>query len=334
MLLSEIAKHIDGRLEGNDRIIRGVSTLDDASEDDITFLANSKYTGRALSTKAGAIIVSSKIAKEIPQIIVGNPYHGYAKTLRLLYPQKSHKPGVSDRAYVGEDASISLSAAVYPGAYIGDRSQIGENCVIYPGSYVGEGCIIGDNTVIYPNVSIYEGCIIGKGCIIHAGTVIGSDGYGFVWDGEQHLKIPQVGIVVIGDNVELGANCTVDRAALTKTVIGNGVKTDNMVHIAHNVAIGENSLIVAQAGIAGSTTVGKHVTIAGQAGIIGHLTIGDFCVITSKAGVTSNLPAGSVVSGAPEMDHKKWLRVQAALKKLPELQKRLHELERRLDAKD
>jgi len=334
MLLSEIAKHIEGRLEGDDRNIKGVSTLDDAGPDEITFLANPKYTNKALATKAGAIIVSSKIEKDISQIVVVNSYHGYARTLSLIYPPKELKPGISEMSSLGKDADVASSATVYPNVFIGNNTKVGEGCIIYPGCYIGDKCSIGDNTIIYANVSIYDGCEIGKDCIIHSGTVIGGDGYGFVWDGEKHLKIPQIGTVVIGDNVELGSNCTVDRAALTKTIIGSGVKIDNMVHIAHNVTIGENSLIVAQAGIAGSTHIGKHVTIAGQAGIVGHLEIGDFCVITSKTGVSSNLTTGSVVSGSPEMDHKKWLRAQAVIKKLPELNKRIKELERRLDAKD
>jgi UDP-3-O-[3-hydroxymyristoyl] glucosamine N-acyltransferase len=334
MLLSRISEAINGVLKGNDVEITGVSSLNEAGAEQISFLSNPKYTQMALTTKAGAIIVSSLIDKDIPQVLVANPYLGFAHVLKLLYPQKTHKPGVSKMAFVADNAIIGEGSTVFPNVYVGGNSEIGKNCVIYPSCYIGDGCRILDGCTLNPNVVVYDGCMIGRECIIHSGVIIGGDGFGFVWDGEKHLKIPQKGIVRIGDFVEIGANCTIDRAALTETVIGNGVKIDDMVHIAHNVTVGDHSIIVAQSGIAGSSTLGKHVTIAGQCGVVGHVSIGDGSVVASKSGVHSDLKPGSIVSGAPAIDHKRWLRVQAVVKNLPELLKRVQELERRFDAKD
>ncbi len=334
MLLSRISDAIGGVLKGKDVEITGISSLDEAGPDEISFLSNPKYAKKALTSKAGAIIVSSLIDKDIPQIVMANPYIGFANTLKLLYPERLHKPGISEMAFIGAKTVVGRSSTVFPSVYVGENSEIGEKCVIYPGCFIGDGCRISAGCILYPNVVVYDGCAIGRECIIHSGTVIGGDGFGFVWDGERHLKIPQKGIVKIGDFVEIGANCTIDRAALTETVIGNDVKIDDMVHIAHNVTVGDHSIIVAQTGIAGSSKLGRHVTLAGQSGIVGHVTIGDGCVVASRAGVHNDLKAGSMVSGAPAMDHKRWLRVQAVVKNLPELLKRVQELERRLDAKD
>jgi UDP-3-O-[3-hydroxymyristoyl] glucosamine N-acyltransferase len=334
MLLSRISEAINGVLKGNDVEITGVSSLNEAGPEEISFLSNPKYTQMALTTKAGAIIVSSVIDKDIPQVVVTNPYLGFANALKLLYPQGTHKPGVSKMAFVADNALIGDGSTVFPNVFVGDNAEIGKNCVIYPGCFIGDGCRISDGCTLNPNVVVYEGCIIGRECIIHSGVVIGGDGFGFVWDGEKHLKIIQKGIVRIGDCVEIGANCTIDRAALTETVIGNDVKIDDMVHIAHNVTVGDHSIIVAQTGIAGSSILGKHVTIAGQCAVVGHISIGDGSVVVSRSGVHNDLKPGSVVSGSPAFDHKKWLRVQAVIKNLPELLKRVQELERRLDAKD
>jgi UDP-3-O-[3-hydroxymyristoyl] glucosamine N-acyltransferase len=334
MLLSRISEAINGVLKGRDVEITGVSSLFEAGSEDISFLSNPKYTHMALTSKAGAIIVSSMIDKEIPQVVVPNPYLGFALTLKLLYPQKGHKPGVSPLAFVGNNTTIGESSTILPHVCVGENVEVGEKCVIYPGCFIGDGCRISDGCILYPNVVVYDGCIIGRECIVHSGVVIGGDGFGFVWDGAKHLKIPQKGIVRIGESVEIGANCTIDRAALTETVIGNDVKIDDMVHIAHNVTVGDHSIIVAQSGIAGSSTLGRHVTIAGQCGVVGHVSIGDGSVVASKSGVHNDLKPGSIVSGTPAIDHKKWLRVQAVVKNLPELLKRVQKLERRFDAKD
>lgn len=332
MLLSEIALRIHGTLQGEDREISGVSTIEEATIADVTFLSNLKYKDKAKTTAAGCIIVGEALDLPIPQILTSNPYLAFARAVEILIPEKSHTPGISDMAFVHSEASVDRSATIYPFVSIGEKARIAPNCVIHPGCVIGDEAVIDESTVLYPNVVVYERCRIGKNCIIHSGVVIGSDGFGFVWDGTQHVKIPQKGIVIIGDSVEIGSNCTIDRAALTSTRIGTDVKMDNLVQVGHNVVVGDHSIIVAQSGIAGSSRIGKSVTLAAQSGIGGHITVGDGCVAAARAGIVSDLPAGKVVSGFPAMDHKKWLRVQNIHKDLPELLKRVRELERRLDA--
>ncbi len=321
MLLSEIAKLLGVAFAGRNVDITGVSTVEEAT----------KYTEKAMATKAGAIIVKQTLNIDAPQIVIDNPSLAFAKVVKALCPAKEHNPGVSRAAYVDALAEIDTTATVYPHVYIGKKAKIGPHCIVYPGCFVGDDAIIGERTILYPNVVVYDKSEIGKNCIIHAGVVIGSDGFGFVWDGKQHLKIPQVGKVIIGDDVEIGSNCCIDRAALTVTRIGSDVKMDNLVQIGHNVTIGDHTIIVAQVGIAGSAHVGKHVILAGQAGVAGHITVGDGCVVGGKSGVTEDVEPGKVVSGYPTMDHKIWLRAQNAFKKLPDLLKRIRDIERRLE---
>jgi len=332
MLLSEIARDIGGTLAGEDREITGASTIEEAAGSDITFLANPKYRDKAGACAAGGIIVGEDLGLSIPQIITPNPYLSFARTLELLYPEKSHVPGISDMSFVHPDASVDESATVYPFVSVGKNARIAQNCVIHPGCVIGDGAVIGRSTTLYPNVVVYDRCRIGEHCILHSGVVIGSDGFGFVWDGSKHFKIPQKGIVIVGDHVEIGSNCTIDRAALTSTRIGSDVKMDNLVQVGHNVTIGDHTIIVAQSGIAGSSHIGKSVTLAAQSGVGGHITIGDGCTAAARAGIANDLPPGKVVSGFPAMDHRQWLRVQKITKDLPDLLKRIRELERRFDA--
>jgi UDP-3-O-[3-hydroxymyristoyl] glucosamine N-acyltransferase len=331
VFLSEIAKLLGVAFTGSDPVITGVSTVEEAASTDITFLSNPHYTEKAKATKAGAIIVKQKLDINIPQIVVDNPSIAFAKVVRAVCPVKTHNPGISELAYKDPSADISATATVYPYAYVGKNARIEGGCVLYPGCFIGDDAIIREGTILYPNVAVYDKCEVGKNCIIHAGVVIGSDGFGFAWDGKQHLKIPQVGKVIIGDDVEIGSNCCIDRAALTSTRIGSDVKMDNLVQIGHNVTIGDHTIIVSQVGIAGSAHVGKHVILAGQAGVAGHITIGDGCVVGGKAGVAEDIEPGKVVSGYPTMDHKLWLRAQNAFKKLPDLLKRIRDIERRLE---
>ena len=331
MRLSELAYSVAGRLRGEDREITGASTLEEAQRGDITFLANPRYKAQALKTSAGAILVSEELDSPISQVIVGNPYLAFAEVLDRLYPPREHPAGIAKEACVAPSARVDRGASIGAHVFIGADAHIGEDCIIYPGCFIGDGVRIGKECVLYPQVVVYDGCLIGSSCIIHAGSVIGSDGFGFTWDGQRHRKIRQKGIVVLGDGVEIGSNCTIDRAALTHTIVGTDVKTDNLVHIGHNVVVGDHTLIVAQSGIAGSARIGNHVTLAGQCGVIGHITIGDYCVAASRAGITADLKPGSIVSGYPAIDHKQWLRVQKVYKELPELLRRVRELERRLD---
>ncbi len=334
MLLSEIARHLGGVLIGPDRDITGASTIEDAASADITFLANPKYREKVNETAAGGIIVGERLDIPIAQIIAENPYLGFARTVSLIYPDRPVTPGISPQAYVHPNASVDETACIFPHVYIGEGAEISKGCVLYPGCFIGEGARIGENTTLHPNVTVYDGCILGKGCIIHAGVVIGSDGFGFAWDGEKHFKIPQKGIVIIGDHVEIGSNCTIDRAALTSTRIGSDVKMDNLVQIGHNVTVGDHTIIVAQAGVAGSARIGKGVVLAAQSGVAGHISVGDGCTAAGRAGIASDLPPGKTVSGFPAIDPRQWLRAQNVYKDRPALVKRIRELERRLDALD
>jgi UDP-3-O-[3-hydroxymyristoyl] glucosamine N-acyltransferase len=238
--------------------------------------------------------------------------------------------GISPSAFVSETSQISSDAVIYPYAYIGKESTIGEGAVIYPFVHIGDGVTIGKETVIYPHAVIYDKVIIGKNVIIHSGTVLGSDGFGYIWDGERHVKIPQIGIVEIEDDVEIGANVTIDRASLGKTLIKKGTKIDNLVQIAHNVSIGENSIIVSQVGIAGSSTIGNNVVLAGQVGVRDHVVIGNNVKAAGGTGITKSVPENSLISGNPHMPHREWLRFQGHLKNLPKLNKRIKNIEKKL----
>jgi UDP-3-O-[3-hydroxymyristoyl] glucosamine N-acyltransferase len=332
MLLSEIARHIEGRLVGPDRDVSGASTIEEATPADLTFLANPRYRDKARSSSAGGIIVGEELDLPMPLIVTANPYLAFARVLELIYPAKAHEPGISQMAFVHGEAQVDPTACVHPFVSIGAKARVGKDCVIYPGCVIGDEACIGESTLLYPNVVLYEKCRIGGHCIIHSGAVIGSDGFGFAWDGSRHFKIPQKGIVIIGDHVEIGSNCTIDRAALTATRIGSDVKMDNLVQVGHNVVVGDHCILVAQSGIAGSARVGKGVTLAAQSGVAGHIGIGDGSTLAARAGVVSDLPPGKVVSGFPSMDHRQWLRVQTVYKDLPQLLKRIRELERRLES--
>lgn len=330
MLLSRLTEILGGTLQGEDREVTGASTLEEAAQADISFLANRKYRDQAMTTKAGAIIVQEVIGREISQIITPDPYLYFARVLSLLYPDKPVTPGISEMAWVHPEAHVHKGACIYPHVYIGAGARIFENCVIFPGCFIGDDASVGEHTILHPNVAVYHGCSIGRHCIVHAGVVIGSDGFGFAWDGQRHVKVPQKGVVVIGDHVEIGSNCTIDRAALTSTRIGSDVKMDNLVQIGHNVVVGDHTIIVAQAGISGSARIGTGVVLAGQCGVAGHVSIGDGVTAAARTGIATDIPPGKVISGFPSMDHSRWLRVQKVYRDLPELLKRVRDLERKV----
>ena len=336
MLLSRLADLIGGALQGEDRDITGASTLEEASPCDITFLANPRYRDKVKDTRAGAVIVQEPVDAPVAQVMTGNAYLSFARVLNILYPPRPVQPGISKMAHIHPEADVHPSSCILPHVSVGAGARILENSVIHPGCFIGENAQVGANSVLHPNVVVYDGCIIGRDCIIHAGVVIGSDGFGFVWDGARHYKVPQKGIVIIGDNVEIGSNCTIDRAALTSTRIGSDVKMDNLVQIGHNVVVGDHTIIVAQTGVSGSARIGSGVVLAGQCGVAGHIAIGDGVIAAGRTGIASDVPAGRIISGFPAMDHKHWLRVQKVYKDLPELLKRVRELERKVEdlAKD
>jgi UDP-3-O-[3-hydroxymyristoyl] glucosamine N-acyltransferase len=333
--LAELIEEIGGEIHGDShKIIRGITPFDAAGIDDITLADSPKILKRVCETGAGAVIVPNTFQQEVSTSLIksDNPRLAFAKIMHLCFPAYRPSDNISHKASVGQNVSFGKEVCVGPLAVIQDNVTIGSRVVIHPHVVVGNGVVIGDDVIIYPNVSILDRCIIGNRVVIHAGTVIGSDGFGFVPDGEKHYKIPQLGIVQIDDDVEIGACNTIDRATFGKTCIKSGVKTDNHVHIAHNVVIGENTLIVAQVGIAGSATIGKSVILAGQSGIAGHISIGDYSTVGPQAGVSRSVPEGQVVSGTPEMPHKLWLRVSQMIPRLPELKRKINDIEKRLDA--
>jgi len=333
--LADLIELIGGEIHGDShKIVRGIAPFDVAGIDDITFADSPKILKRISETSAGAVLVPKEFQQKVSANLIksDNPRLAFAKIMHVCFPAAAPTKSISQQAFVGENVSFGTDVSVGPLAVIEDKAVIGSRVIIHPHAVIGNGASIGDDTVIYPNVTIRDRCIIGNRVIIHPGTVIGSDGFGFVPDGDKQYKIPQLGIVQIDDDVEIGACNTIDRATFGKTWIKSGVKTDNHVQIAHNVEIGENTLIVAQVGIAGSATIGKNVILAGQAGIGGHITIGDYTTVGPQAGVTRSVSSGKVVSGTPEMPHKLWLRVSQIIPRLPELKRKIKDIEKRLDA--
>lgn len=333
--LKEIAELLNGRLTGpEDTVITGISGIETAKKGDITFLLDKGYERYLAQCEASAIIVGKDFnvesIKNINLLIVENPGLAYIKVAELFRKKEIYEPGISPFAFIAEDAEVSKQATILPFTFIGKGVRIEKGSIIYPFVYIGDGSIIGEDTTIFPGVTIYGNVSIGSRVIIHAGTIIGSDGFGYMWDGKCHKKIPQLGTVVIEDDVEIGANVTIDRASLDKTIIKKGTKIDNLVQIAHNVTIGENSIIVAQVGIAGSSKIGKNVILAGQVGVKDHVIIGDNVRAGGQTGITKDVKGGSAVSGTPHMPHREWLRQQALLRRLPELFERIKTLEEKI----
>jgi UDP-3-O-[3-hydroxymyristoyl] glucosamine N-acyltransferase len=330
--LRDLANLIGGEVTGNAHlVISGVSSIEKAREGEITFITQSKYLSKARETKASAIIAAETIEDiDKPFILTDNPYRAYAKIATLFHPHPHPQPGIAENTIVGEETRIGKGASIYPFVFIGKKVTIADGVIIYPHTFIGDETCIDQGTIIYSNVSVRERCRIGKRVIIHSGTVIGSDGFGFAPDGNCYHKIPQIGTVQIDDDVEIGANNTIDRGALGTTWLKRGVKTDNLVHVAHNVVVGEDTLLVAQVGISGSTTIGKHVTLAGQVGVVGHLEIGDNTIVGAKTGVSGSVPADTVVSGYPHMPHRQWLKSSRCFPLLPEMRKTLKHLEERM----
>lgn len=330
--VSELADFLGGVVQGDGSlVISGLGTLDTAGPDALTFLANPKYASKVAETTAGAVLMApggDRFGRTA--IEVANPYLGFAKLLKLFYTTP-HKPvGALQGSFISESATIGEDASIYPGAYVGKNVTIGKRTVIFPGAVLYDNVIIGEDCTIHANAVVRERCRIGNRCILQPGAVVGSDGFGYAPDGNGYYPIPQIGIVVLDDDVEIGANSCVDRAAIEVTRICRGTKLDNLVQVAHNCQIGENCMIVSQVGISGSTKIGNHVTLAGQVGVVGHLTIGDNVLVGAQSGVPSSLPANAGYSGTPAMPHKEWLRSMAVIPRLPELRKTVTALEKRI----
>ncbi len=331
MKLKEIANTIGGSIIGNPEVdITEVASIREAQRGSITFLADKKYLSYVYKTNASAVITKEELdGVSVNMLIVDNPYLAFAKTLELFYTKPPVPLGISKESVIGENVMLGNDVSIYPMAYIGNNVSVGNQAIIFPSVYIGNNVSIGDNSVIYPNTTILDNVKIGKHVIIHSGSVIGSDGFGYIQVKEEHYKIPQAGGVIIEDNVEIGASVTIDRATVGNTIIGSGTKIDNLVQVAHNVRTGKNCLIIAQVGISGSVQIGNNVVLAGQAGVIDHKKISDGVIVVGKSGVTNDLEHG-VYSGVPAIPHKEWLKAQSIYAKLPELYKRLRELEKKV----
>ncbi|SJZ47574.1 UDP-3-O-(3-hydroxymyristoyl)glucosamine N-acyltransferase [Selenihalanaerobacter shriftii] len=331
LLLEDLVKIVDGELEGDPTLeIIGVGGVNDVENRELTFAQNPNYLDKALASPASAIIVTHE-CETVPNkalIKVDNPRLAFAKIAQNFTPELFKIDQIHPTAVVADDVELGDDISIGPNVTIESGSKIGDGARIAAGVYIGSQVSIGDNTLLHPNVVINAETKIGSEVIIQAGTVVGSDGYGYESTDTEHYKVPQLGDVIIEDKVELGANVTIDRAATGSTIIGEGTKVDNLVHIAHNVKLGRNCLVIAQVGIAGSAQLGDWVTLAGKAGVIGHLTVGDNVTVAAQSIVTKDVPSDSFYSGYPARDHKSEMRVKAARRKLPNLIKELNKLKR------
>ncbi len=329
---AEIAKHLGGEVLGEPSLsLKGFAPADRAQPGDLTFAENENYFARAEQSAASAVIVDGAFASKRKTLIrVPDARVAFAKVLPLFFPEPAFPAGIHPTAIVPASAQVNPTAHIGPYCVLGERVRIGARTVLQGGNYLGAGCQVGEDTNLFPNVVLYAGTELGSRVRVHSGTVIGSDGFGYVQDAGVHRKVPQIGSVIIRDDVEVGANVTIDRGALGPTIIGRGTKIDNLVQIAHNVTIGEHCLVVSQAGIAGSTKLGNYVILAGQAGIAGHLKIGNRVSVAAQSGVMHNIPDGEKWLWSPAQPDRQAKRQMIALQQLPELLRRFNELEKKL----
>ncbi len=340
----ELAEIVGGEVAGDGSVkISAAATLAEATPGDISFVANPRYEKELYNTKASVVIVSQDIQlpaqpaekppKSFPVLIkCKDPYYAFMQIVVLLHGYREHEPvGISPNASVAESATIGKNVDIHDFVVISSHAKIGDNTRIYPSCTIGPGTTIGKDCIIYPNVTIYDGCTIGNNVTIHSGTVVGQDGFGYATHNGIHHKIPQIGGVIIEDDVEIGANCTIDRGTLGDTIIGQGTKMSNLIAIGHNAKIGPHCLLVAQVGIAGSTQVGPYCVFGGQVGVVGHIKIGAGVQIGAQAGVTNNIPEGQVVAGSPAMPITQAKRSLMMLKELPRFRKKMRRMEKSLE---
>lgn len=331
---AEIAKHLQGEVVGDGSVVlTGFAPADRAKAGELTFAENPEYFARAEHSAATAIIVDDAFTSKKVIIRVAKARIAFAKVLALFFPEPVFPAGIHPTAVIAKSASVDSTAHIGPCCVIGENVRIGARSILQGGNHLGAGSQLGEEVNLFPNVTIYSGTEIGNRVRIHSGTVIGSDGFGYVQDNGVHRKVPQIGTVIIHDDVEIGANVTIDRGALGPTVIGRGTKIDNLVQIAHNVVLGEHCLIIAQVGIAGSSKLGDHAILAGQAGVAGHLRLGNHVQVAAQSGVMTNIPDGEKWLGAPAQPDRQAKRQMIALQHLPELLRRVNELERQLAKK-
>ncbi len=330
--VSALAELVKGEVYGDGNVlISGVAVIEHAGSGEIAFLARPSGFSKFGKFRGGALIVKEPVSEYSgPLILHHHPQLAFARIIEFFHPRHFEPRGVHPSAHVGRECLIERDVTISAGAFLGDRVVIGDRVTISPGVVLGDEVQVGEGSFLAPNVSVNPGCVIGRNVILHSGVVIGSDGFGYVREGDLQVKVPQVGNVIIEDDVEIGANSCVDRATLGSTIIKRGVKIDNLVQIAHNVIVGEHSIIVSQGGISGSSTLGHHVVMAGQAGVADHVEVGNNVIMGGRAGATKNIPSGSVVAGFPVVNHKEWLKVQASLYKLPEVRKTVRRVEQQV----
>ncbi len=332
MKLKHIAQQLNCELRGDGELdILRVAGIEEAQPGDITFVSNPKYGPKARTTQASAIIVGEKFPDlQIASLRAKNPYLAFAKAVELFYQVPAPKPGMDAAARIASSAKVGPNASISPYVVIEDDVEIGSNCTLFPFVHISRGARIGDNFKAYANVSVREFCVIGNNVILQDGVKIGTDGYGYAKQEDgSYYKIVQSGIVVLEDDVEVGANSTIDRSTIGETRIRKGAKIDNLVQIGHACVVGENTLLCAQVGLAGSTKVGRDAILTGQVGVAGHLEIGDRVIVTAQSGVGDDIEPGKVISGSPAFDNKTWLRSSMIIRRLPELLKRIEALEKK-----
>ncbi|MDR1382077.1 MAG: UDP-3-O-(3-hydroxymyristoyl)glucosamine N-acyltransferase [Tannerella sp.] len=332
----QIADFLKGDVAGDPATkVNDFSRIEEGLPGTVTFLANPKYEHFIYKTKASIVLVnrdfSPASAIEPTLIKVPDAYAALAALLNLAEQAKPRKNGADPSAFIAGTASVGENCYVGTFAYIGEKAVTGKNCMIYPHAYIGDHVRLGDNTIVYPHATIYEGCVVGDNCIIHAGAVIGADGFGFAPENGEYKKIAQLGNVVLENNVEVGANTTIDRAVMGSTTIREGVKLDNLIQIAHNVEVGKNTAMASQVGIAGSTKIGANCMIGGQAGISGHLSIGDNTQVGPQCGIISNIEANSRLMGTPSIPVRKFMRASIILEKLPEIYQIINQLQKEVE---
>ncbi len=334
--VSDIAALLEGVVEGNGELmINNVSKIEEGKEHTLAFLSNPKYENYIYTTAASAVLINHDfvLSREVSCTLIRVPsaYDAIASLLQMYEEVLRPRPrGIEEPSYIGEGATIGDNPYIGAFAYIGKGAKIGNNVQVHPQAYVGEKVVIGDNTILHAGVKIYYGCVLGHDCTIHAGTVIGADGFGFAPNGSDYKKVPQIGNVVIEDYVEVGANTCIDRATMGSTILKRGVKLDNLVQIAHNVVVGENTVMAAQAGVAGTSKVGANCMFGGQVAVSGHLTIGDRVMLAGQAGVSNNVAEGSVCMGSPAFEAGKFRKTYVLFRKLPDLYKQLNDLDKEI----
>ena len=339
LTLQQIIYELGGELRGNNVYIKSIAPAEQALANNITFLANPKYKQEVLESKAGAIIVSEKSAELFPNrnlIVVSDPYLYFAQVARLFHPIVVATAGIHPTAVIEDSAHVPESCEIGANVYIGAHTVLGERCRILANSVVEHGCCVGDDTVLHPNVTVYHGCTLGKRVEIHSGAVIGADGFGLAFTGKDWFKIPQTGAVTLGDDVEVGANTTIDRGALSDTKVGNGSKIDNQIQLAHNCEVGEHTVIAAMTGISGSTKIGNYCVIGGGVGTVGHIEIADKTTIGGGTALTHSITESEqhIASIFPPMNYREWAKNAVHIKHLNEMSKKIKELEKKLNLLD